>query len=302
MKQRPVGVILLAIWFFLQAMGQTLLGGIAAFFVGDILGAMGMSSALRGAPQTTLQIFQILFILIGVLLVGGGLGYGISAIGLLMGKEWGRIVGILACTAAAIGWFGIFVPFIVLPGGTGFLLTPLIIGIITAVVNALPILYLISNEVRQYCSEDYGAYPVTTSSVSVSPVTVSTSPAQQTYAPPQPQIPPTEVIGAVQPPTAWLVMRAGNRSGKQYGLRRGRNVIGRDATQCEVIVDDSTVSKRHAEIRYENGQFVLYDLASTNGTFVNNRRVQRQGLLDGDDVRLGHVTFVFKQVKIGHAN
>jgi pSer/pThr/pTyr-binding forkhead associated (FHA) protein len=118
----------------------------------------------------------------------------------------------------------------------------------------------------------------------------------------QSQIPPTEVIGAAQPPAAWLVMRAGNRSGKQYGLQRGRNVVGRDGTQCEVIVDDATVSKRHAEIRHENGQFVLYDLASTNGTFVNNRRVQRQGLLDGDDVRIGHVAFVFKEVKIGRAN
>lgn len=297
MKQRPVGVILLAIWFFFQALGEALSGGILAFFIQDVLGVLGMT--LTGFAATTIQVFQILFILIGVLLVGGGLGYGISAIGLLTGKEWGRVVGILACTAAAIGWFGMFMPFVVIGR---VMLTPLIIGIIIAVVNALPILYLVSNEVRQYCGEDYGAYSVQTATASVSSVSVSTSTVQQTYTPAQPQISPTEVIGAAQPPAAWLVMRAGNRSGKQFGLQRGRNVVGRDATQCEVIVDDATVSKRHAEVRYENGQFVLYDLASTNGTFVNNRRVQRQGLLDGDDVKIGHVAFVFKEVKIGRAN
>lgn len=296
MKQRPVGVILLAIWFFFQTLGEALSGGILAFFIQDVLGLLGMG--LTGLAATTARAFQILFILIGVLLVGGGLGYGVSAIGLLMGKEWGRLVGILACATAAIGWFGMFMPF-VLVGRV--MLTPLIIGVMLAIINALPILYLISNEVRQYCSEDYSMYSVQTTTASVQSYSTTASAAQPTYTPAYPPVPPTEVIGAPQPPAAWLVMRLGNRTGKQYGLQRGRNVIGRDAAQCEIVVDDPTVSKRHAEIRYENGQFVLYDLASTNGTFVNNRRVQRQGLLDDDDVRLGNVAFVFKQAKIGRA-
>jgi hypothetical protein len=297
-KARPIGVILLAIWFFFQALGEAVSGGVLAFFIQDVLGMMNFG--LTGLAATTIQIFQVLFILIGVLLLGGGLGYGISAFGLLTGKEWGRVIGIIACTAAAIGWFGMFMPFVVVGR---LMITPLIIGIIIAVINALPILYLISEEVRQYTSESFGTFAVAgTIQASLTPPVVTVPPAMPTYpqpSQPQPRLDPTHVIGAAQPPAAWLVGSRGNRAGKQFGLQRGRNTIGRDGTLCEVVVDDPTVSKRHAEVRYENGQFILYDLASTNGTFVNNNRVQRQNLLDGDEVRIGNIGFVFKVVKMG---
>ncbi len=59
-----------------------------------------------------------------------------------------------------------------------------------------------------------------------------------------------------------------------------------------LLVDEATVSRRHAEISYANGQFILHDLGSSNGTFVNNERLQPAStyvLKPGDTVRFGKV-------------
>ncbi len=59
-----------------------------------------------------------------------------------------------------------------------------------------------------------------------------------------------------------------------------------------LLVDEATVSRRHAEISYANGQFILHDLGSSNGTFVNNGRLQPAStyvLKPGDTVRFGKV-------------
>jgi pSer/pThr/pTyr-binding forkhead associated (FHA) protein len=62
------------------------------------------------------------------------------------------------------------------------------------------------------------------------------------------------------------------------------------------VVDDATISAEHAAIVFEHGRYVLYDLASTNGTYVNDHRTQRQMLYDGDRVRLGTAELIFKRV------
>jgi len=105
---------------------------------------------------------------------------------------------------------------------------------------------------------------------------------------------PTRFMGEPPTVTAWLVQKSGERAGKQFSLGLARNIIGRDATRCDVVLDDDTVSAEHAAVLYENEQFVLYDLASKNRTFLNDRRIQRQSLLDDDVIRLGEVTLVFK--------
>ena len=124
--------------------------------------------------------------------------------------------------------------------------------------------------------------------------TVPAPPPRPTYAPAPPP-PPTEVVGLAAQAEGWLVGRSGSQSGQSFGLKRGNNTVGRDPRQADVVVDDSTVSGGHARIKFEGGQFYLYDLASTNGSFINNRRVQRQLLMDGDIVRFGNVELVFKK-------
>jgi pSer/pThr/pTyr-binding forkhead associated (FHA) protein len=93
-----------------------------------------------------------------------------------------------------------------------------------------------------------------------------------------------------------LIARNGPLAGKSFGLKAGSTTIGRDTRKADIILDTSTVSGEHARVRYEGGQFFLYDLASTNGTFINNRQIQKQMLRDGDVVRFGQAETVFKSV------
>ena len=69
--------------------------------------------------------------------------------------------------------------------------------------------------------------------------------------------------------------------------------IGR-AKANEVVVNDVSVSSEHCRIRPEDGHFVLHDLKSTNGTFVNERRVTRHVLSEGDVVKIGETSLLFK--------
>jgi len=69
--------------------------------------------------------------------------------------------------------------------------------------------------------------------------------------------------------------------------------IGRDP-QNDIVVDDRRVSRKHAEIRLRLGRYTLYDLQSTNGTFVNGRRVAEVVLSDRDRINVGGVELVFR--------
>jgi hypothetical protein len=62
--------------------------------------------------------------------------------------------------------------------------------------------------------------------------------------------------------------------------------IGRDPGQG-IVIDNEVVSRRHATIFLRDGEYVLRDEGSTNGTFVNNRKIKEQVLRDGDTVELG---------------
>lgn len=70
--------------------------------------------------------------------------------------------------------------------------------------------------------------------------------------------------------------------------------IGRDSQQALLPIADRRLSRRHAAIRYQQGQFYLIDLNSSNGSFINGEAIRRWAVLkDGDRVRLGSITFVF---------
>ena len=62
--------------------------------------------------------------------------------------------------------------------------------------------------------------------------------------------------------------------------------IGRDP-QNDIVLDDRPISRKHAEIRLRLGRYTLYDLQSTNGTFVNGRRIAEVVLSDGDRITIG---------------
>lgn len=83
-------------------------------------------------------------------------------------------------------------------------------------------------------------------------------------------------------------------SGDRIGLNDGRNVIGRLA-DCQVLVTDGNVSRRHAEIHRSGSSFVINDLGSTNGTYVNGERlIADHRLDDGDIITIGSVSVRFE--------
>jgi pSer/pThr/pTyr-binding forkhead associated (FHA) protein len=71
--------------------------------------------------------------------------------------------------------------------------------------------------------------------------------------------------------------------------------IGRHLSN-EIIVNDKRVSRHHAEIRYERGQFVLYDLSSTNGVKINGVPTRQPVPLRNNDlITVGSHEFVFQR-------
>ena len=91
---------------------------------------------------------------------------------------------------------------------------------------------------------------------------------------------------------ALLVVRNGPNEGARFSLSANDSVIGRhpDSTIC---LDDVTVSRRHAHLEQSEGQVVLRDLGSLNGTYVNQERIEEVALRHGDEVQIGRYRMVF---------
>ncbi len=89
---------------------------------------------------------------------------------------------------------------------------------------------------------------------------------------------------------ALVLLRAGG-SNRQFDLTLQETVIGR-REDCGLRIPLGDVSRRHCIVRRDDKSLTLQDLGSSNGTFVNNRRVQESPLLPGDRVTIGNLTFV----------
>jgi hypothetical protein len=91
-----------------------------------------------------------------------------------------------------------------------------------------------------------------------------------------------------------LEVTAGPGKGRVFPLAiASATSIGR-ARANDVVLEDEAVSAQHFRIRPEEGRFVLHDLGSTNGTRVNDRRVARHALQDGDLIRVGDTSLRFR--------
>ena len=93
--------------------------------------------------------------------------------------------------------------------------------------------------------------------------------------------------------TAILVLRGGEDEGNHFVLSAPVTNIGRHA-DSDIALDDITVSRRHCEISHEGSRFVVRDVGSLNGTYVNQKRVDSVELLQGDELQIGkfHVVFL----------
>jgi hypothetical protein len=90
-----------------------------------------------------------------------------------------------------------------------------------------------------------------------------------------------------------LVVRAGGgRAGESFKPTGERTRIGR-SPDCEIFLDDVTVSRNHAVLVEANGKFTVEDQGSLNGTFVNRKRIDSAPLQEGDEVQIGKYRMTF---------
>ena len=123
----------------------------------------------------------------------------------------------------------------------------------------------------------------------------------------KPQLVKEPVPLAVQPPAGTkvegktfgaLTLSTNGQLGKSYPIGEKGLVIGREMGQCDIVISDVNVSRIHAWITVEKGEVVVIDRGSTNGTFVNNNKVEKAKLKPGDVIQLGQkcpTTLIFKQ-------
>jgi hypothetical protein len=92
--------------------------------------------------------------------------------------------------------------------------------------------------------------------------------------------------------TAILVLRGGEGEGQHFVLSSAVTNIGRHA-DSDIALDDITVSRRHCDVTQESGRFVVRDVGSLNGTYVNQKRVDSAELTQGDELQIGKFHLVF---------
>lgn len=105
-----------------------------------------------------------------------------------------------------------------------------------------------------------------------------------------------QVISQLNPDSAMLIIHRGPNRGERFLLNSPETSIGRSG-ENDVLLDDVTVSRKHANIRRAGERFELVDLGSLNGTYVNNNSIARATLNSGDEIQFGkfHMLFVQNQ-------
>lgn len=290
-EQRPTGVTLIAVLFFIAG-AISLLGGLLVL-------AAPIPSIAELAGTGALVTFQIAIALLAVL-VGGfdiAIGWGLWNL-----RSWARIASIVMLGLSAISnlfsgvasLVGVNTPF-----GRFNLAGYGVFSLLVAGFVAWMIWYLLQPDIDRMFAGGGSMFQMPQTVQAPAPE-LSSQPQVDLKEPPASSIrPPRQhtMPMYVQPPAeGWLVLRSGSRAGQQFGLQRGKNTVGRDPTRADILLENETVSGEHARVQYEHGQFYVYDLASRNGTFVNNRSVQKHLLMDGDLLRFGTESLVFKRI------
>lgn len=98
---------------------------------------------------------------------------------------------------------------------------------------------------------------------------------------------PTE--GAKTPYLIVIASPASHAVGRMFRIDTDELIMGR-GIRSDVPIDDAGVSRHHAKVVHSDGKCTLFDMGSTNGTFVNGHRVQERELTEGDKIQIGRAT------------
>jgi len=94
----------------------------------------------------------------------------------------------------------------------------------------------------------------------------------------------------------WLVTYSLDTMGTDYKLYEGRNIIGHDSKDCNIVVNDNMMSSKHATLLFRANKYSITDNQSSHGTFVNDEDIELapRHLNDGDMIRMGETIFRFR--------
>ena len=99
-------------------------------------------------------------------------------------------------------------------------------------------------------------------------------------------------VEALPPHSALLIVQHGPNAGARFLLDAPRVSAGRDPA-ADIFLDDVTVSRKHAEFTGAAGTFMVRDVGSLNGTYVNRSRIDEATLQAGDEVQIGKYRLTF---------
>jgi len=88
-----------------------------------------------------------------------------------------------------------------------------------------------------------------------------------------------------------LMVTRGQNAGSRYTLTRAVTTAGRHP-DSDIFLDDVTVSRRHVEIEAGPGGYVVRDVGSLNGTYLNRERIEEAPLANGDELQIGKFKLV----------
>lgn len=103
-----------------------------------------------------------------------------------------------------------------------------------------------------------------------------------------PVLPGPETSGDV----AIVVVTRGANAGSRFAVGAGTTTIGRHPDST-IFLDDVTVSRRHAEIIARDSGYLLSDVGSLNGTYLNGVRIEQAAMAEGDQIQIGKYKMVF---------
>ena len=115
----------------------------------------------------------------------------------------------------------------------------------------------------------------------------------QSFAPIEPE--PEEELPLTEESygeTAILLVKKGPNFGEKFYLTKEEIMLGRDPTS-DIFLNDITVSRKHAKISMEGSNFIIADIGSLNGTYINQERVERATLKAGDELQIGKFKLLF---------
>lgn len=119
-------------------------------------------------------------------------------------------------------------------------------------------------------------------------------PAEYTFDEEVPRLSPEDqrTVDALRPGTALLIVLRGPNTGARFLLDADEVTSGRHPSS-DIFLDDVTVSRRHAVFARQEDGYVVRDVGSLNGTYVNRQRIDETILHPGDEVQIGKFRLVY---------